>query len=106
MPKQKRNQHSNPDHKVDKVDIVVDGQFVLARVSFDPLLLAEVLLSSQSWLWPTTCSTTRATLGSEHQCSGAGIGAVHYGSSVLPLLVTDLQVWYNFRHCWYSTNMC
>ena len=42
MQKQKGNQHSNPDHKVD----VVDGQFVLARVSFDPLLVAEVLPSS------------------------------------------------------------
>ena len=58
MLKQKRDEHSNPDHKVDSVDIVVDGQFVLAPVSFDPLLLAEVLPSSQSWLWPTTCSTT------------------------------------------------
>ena len=42
MQKQKGNRHSNPDHKVD----VVDGQFVLARVSFDPLLVAEVLPSS------------------------------------------------------------
>ena len=28
------------------------------------------------------------------QCSGAGSGAVHYGVSVLPLLVTDLLVQY------------
>ena len=90
MQKQKGNQHSNPDHKVD----VVDGQFVLARVSFDPLLVAEVLPSSPRGrklsavlLVPHSDWSSSAV-----QCSGAGSGAVHYGVSVLPL--ANLQVQY------------